>query len=139
GAMAPAEAMPTAREAAAKALALDPGLAEAHAALALVKLTYDWDWAGAEQSFRKAILLNPDCVTAHQWFALYFNALGRTEAALAEVRRAGRLDPLSPTLKTALAETYYFARRFPEAEAASRSALEMDPGFLLGWVNLGRA
>ena len=139
GAMAPADAMPKAREAAAKALALDPGLAEAHAALALVKLAYDWDWAGAEQSFRKATLLNPDCVTAHQWFALYFNALGRTNEALAEVRKAGQLDPLSPTVKTALAETYYFARRFPEAEAASRAALEMDPGFLLGWVNLGRA
>lgn len=139
GALAPNEAMPRAREAVLKALALDPGLAEAHATLAHLKLVYDWDWPGAEQSFRRAILLNPDCVTAHQWFALYYNALGRAGQALAEVRKAEQLDPLSPIVKTALAETCYFARRYPEAEAAARAALELDPGFLLGWVNLGRA
>jgi len=139
GAMAPNEAMPLARRTVLQALALDPDLAEAHASLAHLRLVYDWDWPAAEQSFRKAILLNPDCVTAHQWFALYFNVLGRTEEALAELRKAEQLDPLSATVKTAQAETYYFARRFPEAEAASRAALEMDSGSLLGWVNLGRA
>lgn len=139
GAMAPNEAMPLARRAVDRALALDPGLAEAHASLAHLKLVYDWDWPGAERSFRQALLLNPASVIAHQWFALYYNVLGRTDEALAEVRKAERLDPLSPTVKTALAETWYFARRFPEAEAASRAALELDPGFLLGWVNLGRA
>ena len=139
GAMAPNEAMPLARQAVEKALALDPGLAEAHASLGHLKLVYDWDWPGAERSFRQALLLNPASVVAHQWFALCCNVLGRTDEALAEVRKAERLDPLSPTVKTALAETWYFARRFPEAEAAARAALELDPGFLLGWVNLGRA
>ena len=139
GAMAPNQAMPLARQTVLKALALDPDLAEAHASLAHLKLVYDWDWPAAEQSFRKAILLNPDCVIAHQWFALYFNVQGRTEEALAELRKAEQLDPLSATVKTAQAETYYFARRFPEAEAAARAALEMDSGSLLGWVNLGRA
>lgn len=139
GAMAPNDAMPKARRAAERALALDPGLAEAHASLAHIQLIYDWDLAGAERSFRRALLLNPACAIAHQWFSLYYNVLGRTDEALAEVAAAERLDPLSPTVKTARSETCYFARRFPEAEAAARAALELDPGFLLGWVNLGRA
>jgi TolB-like protein len=139
GALAPNEAMPLAKAAVAKALSLDADLAEAHATLAHVKLIYDWDWTGAQHEFRRSIQLNPGYATAHQWFALYHNALGQTEDALEELRLAERLNPLSPTVKTALAETYYFARQYGEAEAASRAALEVEPGFLLGVVNLGRA
>jgi TolB-like protein len=139
GAMAPNEAMPLAKGAVTRALALDPDLAEAHASLAHILLIYEWNWAGAQHEFRRAIQLNPRSATAHQWFALYHNALGQTEEALAELRIAEHLNPLSPTLKTAFAETYYFARRYEEAEAAARAALEMEPGFLLGLMNLGRA
>jgi len=139
GAMAPNEAMPLAKAAVGKALALDPELAEAHASLAHLKLIYDWDWAGAEREFHRAIQLNPGSPTAHQWFALYHNALGQTDEALTELHQAERLNPLSPTVMTAFAETYYFARRYEEAEGAARAALEMEPTFLLGQVNLGRA
>jgi serine/threonine-protein kinase len=107
--------------------------------LAHIKLIYDWDWAGAQQEFHRAIQLNPNSPTAHQWFALYHNALGQTEEALTELRLAEFLNPQSPTVKTAIAETYYFARNYKEAEAYSRTALEMEPDFLLGTVNLGRA
>ncbi len=139
GVLAPNEAMPKAREAVRQALAMDPDLAEAHASLAHLQLVYDWDWAGSGRSFRRALALNPSSVTAHQWYALLLEVLGRPEDALAETRQAAQLDPLSPTVRSAQAEACYFARRFPEAESAARAALEMDPNSLLGWVNLGRA
>jgi len=139
GAMAPREAMPLAKQAVLAALALDPSLAEAHASLGHIRLIYEWDWAGAEESFRRAIELNPGYATAHQWYALYLNARGRSEDALEELRTAEALDPLSPAVKSAVAEAHYFARRFDEAVAASRKALELDPNFILGYLNLGRA
>lgn len=139
GALAPREAMPLAKQAVMSALALAPDLAEAHASLGHLRLIYEWDWAGAESSFRRAIELNPGYATAHQWYALYLNARGRSDEALDELRTAEELDPLSPAVKSALAEAHYFARRFDEAEAASRKALELDPGFILGYLNLGRA
>lgn len=135
----PREAMPLAQKAAAQALELDPQLAEAHASLAHIKLIYEWDAAGAEQEFQRAITLNPNYATAHQWYALLLNAAGRPEEALKELQRARSLDPLSPAVRSALAEAYYFARRYDESEAASRSALELDPNFVLGLLNLGRA
>ena len=139
GTMAPREAMPLAKQAVLAALALDPSLAEAHASLGHIRLIYEWDWDGAEESFRRAIELNPGYATAHQWYALYLNARGRSVDALAELRTAEELDPLSPAVKSAVAEAHYFARRFDEAAAASRKALELDPNFILGYLNLGRA
>jgi TolB-like protein/tetratricopeptide (TPR) repeat protein len=139
GTMAPREAMPLAKEAVLAALALDPALAEAHASLGHIRLIYEWDWDGAEESFRRAIELNPGYATAHQWYALFLNARGRSEDALEELRKAEELDPLSPAVKSAVAEAHYFARRYGEATAASRKALELDPDFILGYLNLGRA
>ncbi|WP_243304961.1 tetratricopeptide repeat protein [Geothrix oryzisoli] len=139
GAMAPKEAMPLAKQAVMAALTLDPSLAEAHASLGHIRLIYDWDWEGAEASFRRAIELNPGYATAHQWYALYLNARGRSEDALEELGKAEQLDPLSPAVKSALAEAHYFARRYGEAAAASQKALELDPHFILGYLNLGRA
>jgi TolB-like protein/Flp pilus assembly protein TadD len=139
GIIAPNEALPKAKAAVEKALALDPNSAEAHASLAYLKLIYDWDWAGAEKAFRRSIQLNPNYPTAHQWYALLLSILGRTGDALAELDRAELLDPLSPTVKTARAECLYFARRYDEAIVAARAALELDPAFMLAHVNLGRA
>ncbi len=139
GILAPREAMPQAKAAVGRALELDPGLAEAHASLGHIRLVFDWDWKGADQAFRRAIALNPGYATAHQWYALYHSAMGQSGQALEELRHAEALDPRSPAVQTALAEGYYFARRYGEAEAAARKALELDPGFLLGYLNLGRA
>jgi TolB-like protein/Tfp pilus assembly protein PilF len=139
GAMAPKEAMPLAKQAVTAALKLDPALAEAHASLGHIRLIYEWDWDGAEEAFRRAIELNPGYATAHQWYALYLNARGRSEDALEELRKAEALDPLSPAVKSAVAEAHYFARRYGEAAAASQKALELDPNFILGYLNLGRA
>ena len=138
GALPPKIAMPQAKDAAMKALALDPKLAEAHASLAHIKLIYDWDWNGADAEFRRAIELNPGYATAHQWYALYLNAAGRTGQAIGQLDSASELDPLSPAIQSALAEAYYFARNYPQSEAAARKALELDPDFALGYLALGR-
>ncbi len=94
------EAYAKAREAAAKALELDDTLAEAHNALATVKGDYDWDWPGAEREFRRAIELNPGYATTHQWYGELLSELGRHEEAVAEIKRAQELDPLSLIINT---------------------------------------
>ncbi|MGI9101748.1 MAG: TPR end-of-group domain-containing protein [Terriglobales bacterium] len=139
GVLPPREAMPMAKEAAVKALQLDDQLAEAHASLAHIKLIYDWDWKGAEQEFQRAITLNPGYATAHQWHALELNAAGRTADAVAEINRARELDPLSPAIRTALSEAYYFGRQYDASVAEARKSLEIDPNFILGLLTLGRS
>lgn len=89
------ELMPKARAAALRALELDESLAEAHASLALIKENYDYDWPGAEKEFRRAIQLNPEYATAHQWYAESLSWQGRFEEAFAESEMARQLDPLS--------------------------------------------
>ncbi|HJV37710.1 MAG TPA: tetratricopeptide repeat protein [Geothrix sp.] len=139
GALRPGEAMPMAKREVMTALELDPASAEAHASLGHIRLIYEWDWDGAEASFNRALDLNPGYATAHQWYALYLSAVGRSDDAMAELRKAEELDPLSPAVKSAVAEAHYFNRRYGEAVAASQKALELDPGFILGYLNLGRA
>jgi TolB-like protein/Tfp pilus assembly protein PilF len=139
GALPPRQAMPLATKAAQKALQLDPQLAEAHASLAHIKLIYDWDWAGAEQEFRRAIELNPGYATAHQWYALYLNAVGRTSDALAELNQAREIDPLSPSIRAALSEAYYFARQYEPSVVEARKALEIDPNFVIALLVMGRS
>jgi eukaryotic-like serine/threonine-protein kinase len=91
----PREAMPKARTSAQKALEIDPSLSEAHTSLAWIKYRFDWDWRGAEDDFRQAILLNPNNAQAHHWYADYLTAMGRFDEALAEIGRARELDPFS--------------------------------------------
>lgn len=91
----PAEAIPQARAAAAKALAIDEGVAEAHASLGMIKAQYDWDARGATKEFNRAIELNPNYATAHQWYGMHLFANAQFEAALIELNRAQELDPLS--------------------------------------------
>jgi DNA-binding winged helix-turn-helix (wHTH) protein/TolB-like protein/Tfp pilus assembly protein PilF len=78
-----------------RALQLDEGLAEAHTTLAWIKRTHDWDWAGSEHEFKRALELNPNYVNAHQWYALLLTTLGRTDEALTEIEKARELEPLS--------------------------------------------
>ncbi len=125
----PREAAPKAKEAASKALAFDETLAEAHAALAHVKTSYDWDWTGAEREFKRAIELNPNYATAHSWYSGYLDATGRLDEAAAEAKRAQEADPLSPIIGSLAGRSFYLARRYDRAIEQLRRTLEMDPNF----------
>ncbi|MGB7599991.1 MAG: tetratricopeptide repeat protein [Candidatus Sulfotelmatobacter sp.] len=118
-----------AKEAAAKALELDPESAEGHAAMGMVAFYYDWNWSQAEQEFRRAIEVNPSYVTAHQWYSYYLKAMGRFPEALQEATQAQELDPLSLQANTTLAGRYRDLSRYDEAIALSQRTLELDPNF----------
>ena len=130
------ELMPKARAAALKALELDETLAEAHTSLGLVAEAYDYDWQTAEKEFRRAIQLNPDYATAHQWYAEYLSWQGRFDEAFAESERARQLDPLSLIIATDRGAIYYCARQYDRAIAQSRAVLDMDPNFAEAQTNL---
>jgi TolB-like protein/DNA-binding winged helix-turn-helix (wHTH) protein/Tfp pilus assembly protein PilF len=121
------ELMPKARAAALKALQLDDTLAEAHTSLALVAENYDYDWQTAEKEFRRAIQLNPDYATAHQWYAEYLSWMDRPEEALAESETARQLDPLSLIIASDHATILYFAKQYDKAIEQSLAVLNMDP------------
>lgn len=123
------QAYPQAKRAAMRALELDNRLAEAHAALAFIKAAYDWDWPGAESEYRLAIELNPNYETAHQWYAEYLSGMGRHEEALAEIRRAREINPLSLIINAVESWILYNARRYDEAIVQGQKVLEMDPQF----------
>ena len=123
------EFMPKAKAAALNALALDDSLAEAHASLALVAENYDYDWQTAEKEFRRAIQLNADYATAHQWYAEHLAWQGRFDEALAESERARQLDPMSLIIATDRGAILYYARKHSRAIEQFRAVLDMDPGF----------
>lgn len=123
------EAMGRAREAAQKALSLDESLADAHTSLGFVKMHYDWDFAGAEREFLRAIALNPGYATAHHWYAYDMVAMGRLDDAIAQVRLAQKADPLSVIISRDVGEMLLFAGHDDEAIAQCRKTLEMDPQF----------
>jgi TolB-like protein/DNA-binding winged helix-turn-helix (wHTH) protein/Tfp pilus assembly protein PilF len=133
----PKEAFTKAREAAAKALQLDDTLAEAHNALAAVKVDYDWDWPGAEREFRRAIELNPGYATAHQWYAEILSELGRHEEALAEIKRAQQLDPFSLIINAVSGDALRCAGQYDLAIKQLRQTLEIDPNFAHAYFHLG--
>ena len=119
--------MARARAAALKALALDPSLAEAHTALALIVQNHDWDWQTAEREFRQAIALNPNYATAHHWYAEHLMWRGRFDEALRESERARQLDPLSLIIAADNGAILYFARQYDRAIDRLRSVRAMDP------------
>jgi serine/threonine protein kinase/Flp pilus assembly protein TadD len=125
----PKEGFPRAKAAAMKALALDQQLAEAHTSLANLLTSYEWDFATAENEFRRAIALNPNYPTAHQWYAEYLQAMGRFAEAIAEIHRAQELDPLSPIIRAVAGRIYYCARRYDEAIEQLEKTLQMEPHF----------
>jgi serine/threonine protein kinase/TolB-like protein/Tfp pilus assembly protein PilF len=116
-----------AREAADRALALDVNLAEAHAAMGLIKTNYDWDWAGADAAFQRALSLEPANAMVVLQAARLAAALGRFEEALALDRRAVTLDPLNTRAHFTLGLHAYYAGRLEEAAAAMKKALELNP------------
>ncbi len=123
----PSEAMPAARAAAEKAIELDHGLAEAHAALAVVRSQYDWEWEAADREIRRAIELNPNSATAHEYFATLLMDTGNLEGALVEWKRAHDLDPLGDYVSGMWAYTYYMAERYDEAIVRYRALAASDP------------
>src|ERR1700736_5167572 len=140
GVLPPGEMWPKGKAAALKALELDDNLAEAHVSLGWVSFTYDWDWPAAEKHFERALALNPTSPAAHHWWhSIYLGALGRSDEALAEAKRALDLDPVSPVINHNVAEQLYRARQFDRAIEQCRKTLEMDPSFPQTHSLLGRA
>ncbi len=133
----PREAMPKARAAAEEALAIDDALAEAHTSRAFVRMAYEWKWPEAEQDFRRALELNPNYATAHQWYASYLVQVGRFGEALSEIKQAQELDPLSPIISANVGLYHYYARQYGEAEERLRRTLEVDDRFGVARLYLG--
>ncbi|HEY6246244.1 MAG TPA: hypothetical protein VIX17_19995 [Pyrinomonadaceae bacterium] len=134
-----ADSMPQAKAAAQRALAIDDSLAEAHTALGFYLSNYEWDRAGSEKEYRRAIELKPNYATAHHWFGADLANLKRFEESLVELRRAEELDPLSPIIGTNLGDTLVLARQFDEAIAQYKRTLASTPNFVYGHLALGRA
>lgn len=121
------EAFPKAKEAASRALELDPSLGEARASLAMVKFAYDRDWLGAEQEFKRAIALRPNYAQAHHYYSYYLMAMGRLDEAVNGFERARELDPYAYHVNWSLGTALYFARRYDDALRQYRRTLEMFP------------
>lgn len=119
-----------AKAAAQRALDLDDSLAEAHASLGILNWAYHRNWPAAEQQYKRAIELNPNYATAHQFYGLGLSSQGRFEEAIAEERRAVDLDPLSQALINNLGRVLYYARRYDEAISVERSAIATEPNYI---------
>ena len=135
----PRQLMPKAKDAALKALALDDKLAEAHASLGQIAAYYDYDFPTAERQYRRAIELNPNYATAHQWLAEYLASMKRLDESQAEIRRALELDPLSVIMNRIYADILMDARKYDEAIQQYHRALDLDPNFPTAHYFLGRA
>src|SRR5580704_4256792 len=139
GLIAPKEAYPKAKAAAAKALALDESLGEAHISLAFCLENFDWDGESAEREFTRGIELSPRYAIGHEWYGWHLAALGRHDEAIAEVEKAAGLDPLSPSIGADLAEEYLVAHRFDDAITQIRKTIILDPYFGPAHYVLGQA
>jgi serine/threonine protein kinase/Tfp pilus assembly protein PilF len=128
-ALSPKEAAAKGRQAAEKALELDPSLGEAHASMGLVLLMFEWDFSGAERQFQRAIDLNPSYPYAYQWYGELLWATGRYEEAVREIRKGLELEPFTPILNVNLGMALMFEKHLAEAEQVYRKAVDMDPNF----------
>jgi adenylate cyclase len=125
----PKVCMPKAREAALRALEIDPHLASAHSAMAAVQALYDWQYEAACNHWRRALDIDPDYATAHHWFSIIGLAAGRLDDALREIEEAHRLDPLSAPIANDVGFVLYWMRRFAEAREQCRRTLDLNPRF----------
>ena len=116
-----------ARAAALRAVDLDPTLADAHASLALINYSRDWDWSGADEAFRRAFDLSPNLARGLMDYGFYLTTMGRFDEAVAATARAVEIDPLAAGLRSSHGRQLYRARRFDEAIAVYERALEFDP------------
>lgn len=123
------EAWAKAKEAAIRAIEINDAIAEAHTALGTIRFRYEWDWAGAEREFQRAVELAPGYGLAHHDYAWFLVAMGRFDEGLAEMQRARELDPLSPVANADVGWVYMLARRYDEAIDQMKRTLELEPGF----------
>ncbi len=133
----PHDAYPRGKAAATRALALDESLAEAHASMGYIQVFYDYDWPGAAKSFSRAMELNPQYATAHQWYAWYLFVMERFDEALASMRRAQELDPLSLIINDHLGYALLLAGKPEEALAQLLRTRELDSAFPWTYWRLG--
>jgi TolB-like protein/DNA-binding winged helix-turn-helix (wHTH) protein/Flp pilus assembly protein TadD len=133
------EALPKAKAAAMKALAIDSALSEAHISLGFCLDGFDWDFAAADREFRRGLELNPGYATGHHWYAWHLSLIGQTREAIAEMKKAQSLDPLSLIINADLAELLLMAHATAESVQQSRKAIELDPHFALAHNQLGQA
>jgi len=143
GLAAPRKTVPKARAAVLKALELDDQLAEAHVSLGLIRAHFEWDWAGGEKAFRRAIQLNPNNGAAHHYLSMVLARRGHLEEAQREIMKAFELDPLSVHIHLAIARIYYFLKQYEAAAEQCKGMLEIDPKIgtahgVLGLIHLAR-
>ncbi|MEO8373409.1 MAG: tetratricopeptide repeat protein [Candidatus Solibacter sp.] len=139
GYVAPQEGMEKARDAARKSLELNPRLAEGHVALASIMEAYDWDWAGAEREFRRALALSPDLQSAHLWYGMFLRDQGRLKEAMPQLRRAAELAPYSVMACVNLAYGLLAEGNAAAALEQARRASELAPELASASVVLLRA
>ncbi len=133
------EAAPKALEAASRALSLDETLADAHCSLGFVKGHYEFDWPAAEREFRRAIELEPNDAYAHLFYSnSYLSPLGHHDEAIAEIRKAMELDPLSPHIQSFAGVTFKWARRYDDSLAQFQKVNQIDPNFPLNHERLAQ-
>jgi len=138
GVFGPADVWTKTASSAASAVMLDGNAVEAHTSLAHVKSTQDWDWAGAEREFQRAIALNPRYPTAHHWFAMSCLApMGRLDEALNEMLVAQSLDPVSSIIVRDVAVIHFYRRDFDAALDQCDHTIELNPHFSLAYLTLG--
>jgi len=130
---APREWMPKAREAARQALELDDTLGNAHNSLAVIKMYYDRDYAGAEHEFKRAIALDPGSAHIHMWYGWYLGLMGRFDEGLKEQRRAQELDPLSDHPNFGIGATFYWSRQPERAIEHFHGVIELNPNFRIAY------
>ncbi len=135
----PTEAMPQARDAAIRAIQLQPDLAEAHTSLADVHLHFDWRWDAAAREYRRAIECDPGYALGYHWYANLLAATGQHDAAYAAVMRALEIDPVSLSFQVWAGVTSHLARRYDNAIGHYQKALELDPNFVVAHMYLGQA
>lgn len=135
--LAPRVAMPKAEEAAKKALALDESLADAHTSLAYIRLTYDWDWAGAEKEFRRALELDHGNANAHHWYSHLLMAQGRVMESHEQSEQALELDPADRVINEHMAWHHMMAREYDRSIPQALKAIEIDPDFVQAHRVLG--
>jgi adenylate cyclase len=127
------------KEAALKALSLDERLAEGHSALGAVLHGYDFDFAGAEREFKRALELNSNYSAVHHQYGRLLSSLGRHEEAIAELKRALEIDPLSLPVNRIYGEILLFARKYDESIAQFKKTIELDPNFPQSYLGLATA
>jgi len=135
----PAEVMPRAKEAALRALELDPNLGSAHVLLADVSVFFDWDWPAGEAEYRRALEINPNLPGAQLGYASYLATLGRFDEAISRVQQAYLLDPLALENRNEALWIYYFSGRMPETVEQARKTIELEPAAGLPYAMLALA